>query len=353
MSAAVDARLAELVWYGTAELRRRAHVAVGQTWCPTRGVPYSGGGADNVHQLCRDAGCLGIMHDVYARAIQRMRARREEHSPTMERMGYARTVVSSQVADLERDGRVGRGLPAKPTRNDGIAARINSALDGVAGEERERLWLRTLFRMMRGYACRDDRRSAVWPVDVWAGEKSRVDGVLRVIGTAGTRTELTADIRLVLGTAEQVAGRRWVDDSILHPLLTFVGPLTEDHQRELAAPVVDPTDVVAVAELRARFRSLMQEGASAQEALDRSAAEILGRRPACNVRDVIDDLLTSEGEPGQDQPMPRPSARRRRSTVAVRRRTARLRRCRRPGRSERWHETSGSAGPPPPRCTAG
>ncbi|TDW66196.1 hypothetical protein EV653_6218 [Kribbella pratensis] len=249
------------------------------------------------------------MHDVYVRAIQRLRARREGNSPTLERMGYARTIVSSQVSELERDGRVGRGLPAKPTRNDGIAARINAALDGVAVEEQERLWLRTLFRMMRGYVCRDDRHSAVWPVDVWAGEKSRVDGGLRVIGAVSTRAELAADIRLILSTAEQVAGRRWVDNSILHPLLTFVGPLTEDHKRELAAPAPDPADVVAVAELRTRFRSLMREGASAQEALDRSVSEILGRRPACNVREVLDDLLLPDREsagpdPDQDQPMP-------------------------------------------------
>ncbi|MEV8375221.1 hypothetical protein AB0P21_20980 [Kribbella sp. NPDC056861] len=298
---AVDPRLAELVWYGTAKLRRRAHVLVGQAQCPTRGVPYSGTGG-NVHQLCRDVGCLGIMHEVYARAIQRLGDRREAMSPIKDRLGYARTIVSSQVADYERDGRVRRGLPAKPTRNDGIAARINGALDERAADDRERHWLRMLFRMMRGYACRDDRRSAVWPVDVWAGEKSTVDGVLRVVGATTTRAELSADIHLVLVTAEQVAGRRWVDDFIRHPLLTFAVPLTEDHQRELAAPTVDPADVVAVAALRTRFRSLMQEGASAQEALDRSADEVLGHRAECDVCEVLDDLLAPEGD--QDQPIP-------------------------------------------------
>jgi hypothetical protein len=301
MSAGVDDRLAELVWYGTARLRRRAHVAVGHAHCPTRGVPY----AENegrVHQLCRDDGCLGIMHEVYVRAIQRLGDRRESMSPVKDRLGYARTIVSSQVADYERDGRVRRGLPAKPTRNDGIAARINVALDAKGVDEHQRHWFRMLFRMMRGYACRDDRRSAVWPVDAWAGEKSAVDGGLRVIGAAATRAELSADIGLVLATAEQVAGRRWADDAIRHPLLTFVGPLTEDHQRELVAGVVDPDDVIAVAALRSRFWSLLREGASAQEALDRSTDEVLGHRAECDVGDVLDDLLAPSGD--QDQPIP-------------------------------------------------
>ncbi|MEU4191403.1 hypothetical protein AB0E69_05870 [Kribbella sp. NPDC026611] len=295
---AVNARLAELVWYETAKVRRRAHLAVGQTRCPTTGVPYAGAGGV-VHQLCRDAGCLGIMHEVYARAVQRLRARRED---ALDRMGYIRTIVASQVADYERDGRVRRGLPAKPTRNDGIAARINHGLEEAATNEADGVWLCTLFRMMRGYACRDDRRSATWPIDIWAGEKSRVDGVLRSVGSASSRAELSADIRRVLATAERVAGRHWVGTAILHPLLTFVGPLTEDHQRELTSPEADPVDAVTVAQLRTRFQALLREGASAQEALDRSAKEIFGRLPACKVREVLDDLLPF----GNDQDQPRP-----------------------------------------------
>ncbi|MFC5262304.1 hypothetical protein ACFPJ1_09285 [Kribbella qitaiheensis] len=290
MSAVVDSGLAELVWFGTATLRHRAHAVVGQAHCPTRGVPYAETGG-KVHQFCLDVGCLGIMHEIYARSIQRLSDRREAAAPVLDLLGYARRIVSSQVSEYERHGRVRRGLPAKPTRNDGVAARINSALDGQAADDHGRIWLRTLFRMMRGYACRDNRASAVWPLDVWSTEKSTVDGVLRSIGASSTRAELSKDIQLVLATAEKVAGRRWMDDAILHPLQTFVTPLTEDHQRLLAAAQADPADVVSVAELRGRFRSLMLAGASAQEALDRSADEVLGRRPSCEVDEVLDDLL--------------------------------------------------------------
>ncbi|WP_327635309.1 hypothetical protein OHB24_35675 [Kribbella sp. NBC_00482] len=296
MVGTVDPLLAEFVWFGTATLRRRAHGAAGPNTCPTRIAPYSSTAA-TVHQVCRDSDCLGIMHDIYARVLDRLEQLGQSLAMVAERPGYARRVVGSQVADFEREARVRRGLPAKPTRNDGIAGRVNDAL----AEQDEAAWLRTLFRMMRGYACRDGRVSAAWPVDAWSGEKSAHDGVLRVIGTSTAQAELMTNIRTVLEVAGRVAGEAWVNDSILQPLRTCMVPLDDKHEQAAAsqAPVAD---VVTINEFRRRFRRLTVAGLPTETALRQSSMEVLGAEPRCAVGDVFDDLLLLAEV--QTQPMP-------------------------------------------------
>lgn len=296
MSGTVDPLLAEFVWFGTATLRRRAHVAVGQRACPTRAAPYTSAVA-TVHQLCRDSDCLGIVHDVYARVLGRLEQLGESLAMVAERPGYVRRMVGSQVADYEREARVRRGLPAKPTRNDGIAGRVNDALEEcVEGE-----WLRILFRVMRGYACRDGRTSSAWPLDAWTGEKSAHDGGLRGVGTAAARAELLRDIQTVLRVAGRVAGKPWVNDAILHPLQTCMLPLDAEHDKT-AAPQAQHADVVAITDLRRRFRRLTLAGVPVEAALRQSALEVLGAEPRCAVGDVLDDLVDPGGL--QAQPMP-------------------------------------------------
>ncbi|TDD60680.1 hypothetical protein E1263_10415 [Kribbella antibiotica] len=296
MSGIVDPLLAEFVWFGTATLRRRAHVAAGQPACPTRDAPYSSTIA-MVHQLCRDSDCLGIMHDVYARVLRRLEKLGKSLEMIAERPGYVRRIVESQVADCEREARVRRGLPAKPTRNDGAAGRVNEALD----ECTEAGWLKTLFRMMRGYACRDGRASSAWPVDAWCNEKSSHDGVLRGIGTTTARAELMSDIQAVIQTAGRVAGKPWVNDQILHPLQTCLVPLDDAYDRA-SSQQAQHADVVAVSDLRQRFRRLTLAGMPSDAALRQSALEVLGAEPQCAIGDVLDDLLIPALV--QAQPMP-------------------------------------------------
>lgn len=296
MFGTVDPLLAEFVWFGTATLRRRAHVGAGRPTCPTRVAPYSSAVA-TVHQLCRDSDCLGIMHDIYGRVLRRLEQRGESVELVSERPGYVRTIVGSQVAEYEREARVRRGLPAKPTRNDGPARRVNEALDECV----EAGWLQTLFRMMRGYACRDGRASSAWPVDAWSNEKSSHDGVLRGIGTTTARTELLKDIRAVIETAGRVAGKAWVNDTILHPLQTCVVPLDDEYDRA-SSQQVQPADVVVVSDLRQRFRRLTLAGMPSEAALRQSSLEVLGAEPRCAVSEVLDDLLLSTA--AQAQPMP-------------------------------------------------
>lgn len=296
MSGTVDSLLAEFVWFGTATLRRRAHAAAGQPACPTRVAPYTSAVAV-VHQLCRDSDCLGIMHEVYARVLGRLEQVGESLAMVAERPGYARRMVSSQVADHEREARVRRGLPAKPTRNDGIAGRVNGALNECV----EATWLQTLFRVMRGYACRDGRTSSAWPVDVWTGEKSTHDGMLRGIGTAAARSEVLRDIQTVLRIASKVAGRAWVNDAILHPLQTCMLPLDAEHDKA-PAPEAQHADVVAISELRRQFQRLTLAGVPTEAALRQSSLEVLGAEPQCAIGDVLDDLIF----PGEIQAQPMP-----------------------------------------------
>ncbi|RZT17515.1 hypothetical protein EV649_5062 [Kribbella sp. VKM Ac-2569] len=296
MTGAVDQLLAEFVWSGTATLRRRAHLRVGQSTCPTRVAPYSTSVA-TVNQPCRDSDCLGIMHDVYARVLRRLGELDETLAMVTERPGYARRIVGSQAADCERDARVSRGLPAKPTRNDGIAGRINNALSEAA----EAAWLQTLFRMMRGYACRDGRTGSAWPLDAWSTEKSSRDGALRGIGTAAARAELSRDIQTVLDVAARIAGRSWLNDAILHPLRTYVVPLEDGHDAAMSYQT-QHDDVVAISDLRHRFRRLTRTGVSTEAALRQSSLEVLGAEPLCAVGDVLDELLFPGGPQAQAMP---------------------------------------------------
>ena len=145
--------------------------ASGACLCPTRFAPY--GHADPLAQQanlrCWEDGCMGIVHSIYAATSDRLARRAgSDRQAVADRMRYARTVVASQVAELDRGRRVARGLPARPTRNDGIAGRINEALDAAAAGPTEARWLVQLFRMIRGYVCRDNRTSTTWP-SAWRG----------------------------------------------------------------------------------------------------------------------------------------------------------------------------------------
>ena len=70
MGLALDPGIAELVWYGTEQLRLRAHLTYGTSSCPTRATPYIGGFSGS--QVCRDDGCIGVMHEVYAGTVSRL-----------------------------------------------------------------------------------------------------------------------------------------------------------------------------------------------------------------------------------------------------------------------------------------
>lgn len=287
---ALDPALPELVWWGTLTLRLRAHAARGGLGCPTRVVPY--GPADptarQLHLRCRDDGCLGIVHAIYATSIERLR----DHGGPTEMDAwrrYARTVVSSQVAELERRARVSRGMPARPTRADGPAGRVNAALSAGLADPAEIEWALQLFRMMRGYACRDQRSRPGWPLDAWAAEKSRVDGRIRALGTRGVAQEIGEDIARILGVADQVAGAAWVDDNIRRPLAMLV-PVPYDEPHTLAGSARDPVDAALLADFVRRYTRWRAHGFSPEPAFHRATRQVFGCVPQGDLTEAIADL---------------------------------------------------------------
>jgi hypothetical protein len=290
MASELDAGIAELVWYGTETLRLRAHVASGTRMCPTRLPPYVAGA--RTMQVCRDDGCVDLMHDVYLRTVERL-AHIAAAQEIASRLAYARRVISSQVADMERSRRVSRGLPAKPTRNDGIASRICAAMAEEHPDEHEITWLNTLFRMIRAYACHDHRRSAEWPLDIWAAEKTKVDAELRSVGSMSAQAELRRDIAVVLSTCERVAGRQWVIDSILHPLLMVKVSLSDEVERTVPSVESSIDDRVIAHHVNSRFRALRAIGLDDATSWRQAVREAAGQEPVGDVREVLDDLANA------------------------------------------------------------
>ena len=289
----LDPELAGVVWWGTQTLRVRAHAARGASRCPTRSAPYGHADpfAQQVNLRCWEDGCLGIVHAIYAATVDRL-ARREgsDQQAVADRMRYARAVVASQVAELDRARRVARGLPARPTRNDGIAGRINEALGGATADPTQVRWLVQLFRMIRGYVCRDNRTSTAWPTDAWAAEKCLVDGGVRGLGTEGVRQEILDDIHTVLATAQRVAGRAWVSDSILHPLMSVVGPLTDEFAQHLPARDLDSAEQALLRQFTTRYAAHRRRGQHPAGAFRTASLEVFGQEPSGDLRDIIVDL---------------------------------------------------------------
>ena len=290
----MDADLAEVVWWGTQTVRVRAHAARGVSRCPTRLVPYSASDPTGRHlnARCREDGCLGIVHSIYLTTVTRLqdRATGQDHVAVSQWVPYARRVVASQVAELDRAGRVARGLPAKPTRTDGVPGRVIEAMRHTTADPVRREWLEQLFRMVRAYVCRDNRQSVEWPTDMWAAEKCAVDGCFRSLGTPAARREIEQDVDEVLRVARDVAGEEWLGGTILNPFRAVVGPLPDD--LDVGCPIddADPAELALVSQFRTRYAASRTSGCGPDEAFLATSLAICGRQPRGAAADVIADL---------------------------------------------------------------
>jgi hypothetical protein len=286
--------LARLVWQLTGELRREAHLAR-RTSC-SRIAPY---GQDDprgeaVRGACVDAGCLDLVHDVLIRVQPKLRARSAAAGAPDHPARYANTTITSAVADVRRSRRVELGLPAKPTRRDGVAARVEAALTpGVGGHP----WPVTLFRLVRAYACTPGPAGRSWPLDAWAEAKSAADGIARTIGHPGTRDELARDVARLISVIDAVAGPAWRIRTITHPLVA--GSTTTSWEEVSADDHLDNADAFDVPErailhlFHHRYGEERATGATWQEAFRRVAHEIYGVTPDTAtpaVRDAVADL---------------------------------------------------------------
>lgn len=268
--------LFDLIWQETSALRREAHAGSG---CPTKHPPY--GTADpqgrGVHDACVSDSCLDLVHDVYERVAPRLGDRLVRFRDTgglRDASRYAHTAVLSAVADLGRKWRHSRGLPAKPTRSDGVAARVVAAMNSAAPDVMSAEWDEKLFRMIRGYVCKPSASVRSWPLDAWTCDKVEFDGRQRSVGSDAARAEITADISFVLEIAQRVAGRGWVYDNITGPLRRSANPQSLDDLDDAGAlpPVVSHDDAATADLVRGEYASLCAKGVDAAKAANEALA---------------------------------------------------------------------------------
>lgn len=213
--------VAAQIWTLTHETRNAMHGP--HSLCPSRIVPYGPNDPDarRLHPACSAAGCLDHVHEVLALTITRMH--HADLSDVRDLPRYINRVVHHEVVELKRRDRVAVGFPAKPSRSDGVPGKVIAAIaaryPGVQGE-----WLITLFRIMRSYPFTEGRAAVAWPIDGFTAEKCRVDGGVRAMGSSESRAEIRHDITLVLQIATEIAGRPWVYETILSPLMCYLTP---------------------------------------------------------------------------------------------------------------------------------
>lgn len=298
--------VAELVWQLTAELRHEAH----PPRCRTSAAPYGKHDptGSRIGQDCRDAGCLDLVHDILLEVRPRL-ARRWSRADVVrptDALRYANGAIQRAVADIRRVRRVAVGLPAKPGRSDGPAARVALELERRSSGEAEARWRVALFRMVRSYACRVAGGSG-WPLDAWATEKSRTDGVLREVGCADSRREIARDIRLIHTVTDHVAGPIWRYHNITEPMLRdghHGAPLSIAEQEPSTAMTTEETALLEL--FRTSYLSLRRLGASPLIAFRRSATEVFGTDASGLDRSVL--ALAAELDTAADERAPIPVA---------------------------------------------
>jgi hypothetical protein len=284
-------QLADLVWQGTAQFRRELHRSSGSARCPGSRAPY--GSADpngqQVPDSCLAAGCLDLVHEVLMTVQTNVQRRLEAGTdrPAVDDLArYANVAVSRAVSDLGRRRRVARGLPAKPTRVDGVGQRVLAALSSQAPDAQTEAWWITLFRLVRAYPCRPGSPGRGWPLDAWAEEKTRLDGRSRVPGSREARAEIETDIKRVLRTVGDEAGHGWRHENITLPLIAGSDPVAAEELPDWHPdhPVIGPPDEQVLRLLfedaYCRFRS---GGSGVVSAFRSAAAEVYGKEPVATV----------------------------------------------------------------------
>lgn len=228
---------------------------------------------DGVDEACSSSGCLGFFHDLLIRVVHKIRRHHELHpeQPVDNLPGFAAQVARSEITELQRAQRVSRGLPAKPTRNDGVAGRINSVLarDAHTGE-----WLVTLFRIMRAYPFSHHHVCGSWPIDGLAEERAK-------FLPGGDARQVRREIDLVLATATAEAGRTWVFNNLVMPLMSH-----GDHI-ELTPDQPDPKetnydDAALATLLREAYWRYRGRGYSSRAALRVASQQVCGIRAPIN-----------------------------------------------------------------------
>ena len=285
-------RIAPATWTATAEARAAQHSPGG--YCPTRRVPYGPADlrAELVADACHSTGCFDIFHDLLVGVVAKVRRHIELHpGQSIDNLpAFASSVARCQVSELQRTGRTRRGLPAKPTRNDGAAGRVNCVL---ARKPEIGEWLVILFRILRAYPFSRHHVCGSWPIDGLVEERAKYL-------PGGDRSVVRREIDLVMATATAEAGFAWMYDNLTGPLMS------EGVPGELADDVADPAPVPfadkAMAGLLHRaYLDLRGRGYSRRAALAEASREVCGIVPVIDaaMEEILDEL--------EAQPLLRPT----------------------------------------------
>lgn len=265
------ALLAAAAWYASGEVRstscHRTHS------CPTRRIPYAEQDphAQRIDPRCETSGCLDLLHDLLERMLAKISRHRELHpDTTIENLGgFARKVAATELVELQRRQRAARGFPARPGRNDGVAARINERLTALGGAQGE--WLVVLFRVLRSYPYSTTHVPGRWPLEGLLIERAQHLGQ-----HSGTIEQVRRDIALVMATATRYGGRTWTYHNLIAPL-NSTGP-TDEVTAELASPQLDIEEELLGRWLRTAYARSRAAGMSPSVALDVASVEVTGRR---------------------------------------------------------------------------
>ncbi|MGV9279753.1 hypothetical protein [Streptomyces sp. NPDC003730] len=292
-------RSASIVWSITRRARQALHDAHGSGPCH-RPAPF--GDADRSarrpREVCEGVGCVDLFMEVWtsAHGAMHMRFRPSGLLPEAA-FAYLTSSARSQLAELNRQGRVARGGVARPQRRDGMVGRI-----AVSCEDP---WLADVFRFLLGYTASPGPRADAWPLDALICRKNAWDGGGRVPGSGTARDELRADIDGCLRVVREVAGVGWLHDCLLLPLANRGGSVSvpADDTLRLSPAIGENDDALA-------------EGADAvlRDLLARTAA---GAGPGAALYAAVESWLG-------DAPRPAAWEATRRDDIALRRLAKRL-----------------------------
>ncbi|AVV45825.1 hypothetical protein C6376_35110 [Streptomyces sp. P3] len=205
-------RSANIVWGVTRQARRALHEA-GRSGPCHRPAPFGtvDPTASRPREVCESVGCVDLFMDVWILAHSATHARFRTLGPLPDSaFAYLTSSARSQLAELNRRGRVARGGVARPQRRDGTVGRIAITYEDP--------WTADVFRFLLGYAAAPGPATAAWPLDTLVCRKNAWDGGDRVPGSRAAHDELRADVESCLAVVRRVAGVRWLHDCILLPL---------------------------------------------------------------------------------------------------------------------------------------
>lgn len=287
--------IAEIMWQTTAAWR--VTTCHDDKRCPTTRAPYGNDDPDAhlVAEECLQAGCLDLVHDLWAHVSAAL-----EKPSVQQRLteisnpgGYIRQMVTRRLSDIRRQERVKRGFPARTNRNDGAPGRVNATLLAFGGRRCQ--WLVRLFRILRSYPFGPNHVPGRWPVSGLVVEhqknyKETLD-----------ETQVLDDINTVLRVARETLGATWVHDNLTLPTRS------SSHLEELSdtSALADPPTIehVELSMLLSRYDRLQRKGRSSDDALLEAVKEIYGIKVTLTreIREALEEFRQAESDTSPEQ----------------------------------------------------